>query len=69
MYISPVMSNQIVNNHSKLLKTSSENQTIKHTILNNQKYSKVPAGFQYGANIHFGEFFYPNRTYIYKEKI
>jgi len=62
MYISPVMSNQIVNNHSKLLKTSSENQTIKHTILNNQKYSKVPAGFQYGANIHFGEFFDPNRT-------
>ncbi len=37
------------------------NTDINHNQINRQ-FSKIPAGFRYGANIHFGEFFDPNRT-------
>lgn len=29
--------------------------------ISTQNYAKIPVGFRYGANIHFGEFFDPNR--------
>ena len=62
MYISPVIANQIINPNSKFIKYTPENKTIQNKTLSNIQFSRVPAGFQYGANVHFGEFFDPNRT-------
>lgn len=62
MYISPVIANQIINPNSKFIKYTPENKTIQNKTLSNTQFSRVPAGFQYGANVHFGEFFDPNRT-------
>lgn len=40
--------------------SNSRNQVVSNA-LEQKNYAKVPVGFKYGANIHFGEFFDPNR--------
>lgn len=62
MQISRVQANYFTNNNKI-------SQPAKARIGNNEglsesenTYKSVPAGFKYNANIHFGEFFDPNRT-------
>ena len=61
MYISPVMANQMMMARTKLGTQNPENQTFTNK-QTNASFNKIPVGYRYGANIHFGEFFDPNRT-------
>ena len=53
---------QYLTNFNNTLRT---NPSSKKAPTNNDTratYAKVPIGHTYGANIHFGEYFDPNRT-------
>ncbi len=63
MYISRVQANYITN--AQTYQGAAKNRT--NNITRGEKppaanFTKIPAGFRYNANIHFGEFFDPNRT-------
>lgn len=66
MHISPIMANQMTTSYQKNLKHNLKetgNTTVQsHLNSHPLKLSKIPEGYHYGANIHFGEFFNPNRT-------
>ncbi len=60
MHISRVQG-QIFTNTSQIINNNNpENRNIKQAT-NNIQNNTIPAGFRYNANIHFGEFFDPNR--------
>lgn len=63
MYISRIQANTITNSqsHQAAAKNRANNITGSEK-LPAPNFTKVPAGFKYNANIHFGEFFDPNRT-------
>lgn len=60
MQIPKIQSNYFTsyNNNIAVIKSRSSNPATSSEMT----YAKVPAGFHYGKNIHFGEFFDPNRT-------
>jgi len=62
MHISNVQSRYI----SKLQEVNPQLQSRQNTGIKPQiqtsEYAKIPTGYRYGAQIHFGEFFDPNRT-------
>ena len=63
MLISKIQSNYFTNynNQIQAAKNRANNLTSGEKPSKSDFY-KVPAGYHYGADIHFGEFFNPNRT-------
>lgn len=63
MYISPVQSYCFTNRHNlQKVPDSNKNHTYVINPQQHNKDSQIPLNYKYNANIHFGEFFDPNRT-------
>lgn len=62
MQVSRIQANYFTNCNNVSL--PAKTQTVRREGLSGSEnpYKNVPAGFKYNANIHFGEFFDPNRT-------
>ena len=62
MQVSRIQANYFTNCNNVSL--PAKTQTVRREGLSGSEnpYKSVPAGFKYNANIHFGEFFDPNRT-------
>lgn len=60
MQISRIQANYFTNPQINLVKP--QNTKNYSTQVNNNNNTHIPSNFKYNANIHFGEFFDPNRT-------
>lgn len=60
MQISRIQANYFTNPQANLNKIQNKNNYATQTI--NETNTPIPSDFKYNANIHFGEFFDPNRT-------
>ncbi|MBD5403238.1 hypothetical protein HDR58_10660 [bacterium] len=61
MHIQRIYANQFTN-YQKLPVVNNQTNSISNNNTNAVQNSKIPCTFKYNANIHFGEFFDPNRT-------
>ena len=61
MRIAPTQAYNIVN-HSVLKNDFEQNNNSVKSLSQKTNHAKVPAGYRYNADIHFGEYFDPNRT-------
>lgn len=63
MRVSPIQTNSLMYNNLAQKNISASKQAGGGGGLSESRnYTSAPVGFKYGANIHFGEFFDPNRT-------
>lgn len=63
MLISKIQSNYYTNYNNRTTGQNRQNNNLTtETKFARASLHKVPSGYHYGANIHFGEFFDPNRT-------
>ena len=62
MQVSRIQANYFTNNNKISLPAKARISNNEGLSGSESLYKNVPAGFKYNANIHFGEFFDPNRT-------